>query len=396
MEPSYTGPIHSLGLAAQLLADIGWSGGAPPPPPPPNSPPNTPSNPNPADSASGVAINPSLSWTGGDPDAGNTVTYDVYFGTGGSPPQVTSNQAATMYAPGTLAYSTTYSWQIVARDNLSATTAGPVWSFTTAAAPPPPPPPPPNSPPFTPSSPSPADSAAAVGTSTNLFWTGGDPDAGNTLTYDVYFGTSASPPQQTSNQPSSFYSPGTLANSTTYFWKIVARDNSNATATGPVWSFTTAAAAPPPPPPPVSMALPTAPSAFSCQSGTGGVVTNTDPATARPLGAMNAGADLVVQLGTVAFAAPVDVYVVAQQPGGGQLIMNSAKQWLPFPANTVPYRAGSSAALSLDTLMQALLTSIPPGAYAAYTVIVPAGTNPATFNLASSSYYLWCATRTLP
>ncbi len=35
MEPFYTGAIHSLGLAAQLLSDMGWGAGSSPPPPPP-------------------------------------------------------------------------------------------------------------------------------------------------------------------------------------------------------------------------------------------------------------------------------------------------------------------------------------------------------------------------
>lgn len=155
-------------------------------------------------------------------------------------------------------------------------------------------------------------------------------------------------------------------------------------------------AAAPPPPPPGNMPLPTGPTQFSCQDGAGGVVNSTNPAAARPLGAVNAGGQLLVQFGTTAFAAPVDVYIVAQLPSGEQLILNSLKQWLPYPLNTVSYRAGSPSAFILDTLWQAPLASIPPGAYAAYTVIVPAGTNPVTFNLASSSYYLWCATRTLP
>lgn len=149
-------------------------------------------------------------------------------------------------------------------------------------------------------------------------------------------------------------------------------------------------------PPPNSMPLPSVPSSFSCMDGASGVFNSTDPAVARPLGAVIVSGQLVVQLGTVAFAAGVDVYVVAQLPSGEQLIMNSLKQWLPYPANTVPYRAGSASALGFDSLWQAPLANLSPGAHAAYTVIVPAGTDPATFNLASSSYYLWCMTRTLP
>jgi hypothetical protein len=50
----------------------------------------------------------------------------------------------------------------------------------------------------------------------------------------------------TTGQTSASYTPSALANSTTYFWKIVAH-NSAGTAAGSVWSFTTGAGAPPPP-----------------------------------------------------------------------------------------------------------------------------------------------------
>jgi hypothetical protein len=76
-----------------------------------------------------------LSWTGGDPDAEDTVTYDVYFGTSISPPLVVENQPENTYDLGTLDYSTGYYWQIVATDNHGAMTEGGVWAFTTAAAP---------------------------------------------------------------------------------------------------------------------------------------------------------------------------------------------------------------------------------------------------------------------
>ncbi len=49
-----------------------------------------------------------LGWTSGDPDAGDTVTYDVYFGTSDNPPLVSNDQSATTYDPGTLSYSTHY------------------------------------------------------------------------------------------------------------------------------------------------------------------------------------------------------------------------------------------------------------------------------------------------
>jgi subtilisin-like proprotein convertase family protein len=98
-----------------------------------NNPPFTPSNPSPPSGSTGVSLTPSLSWTGGDPDAGNAVTYDVYFGTSPAPPVVSIDQGAASFAPAPLDAGTSYSWKVVARDNLGAEAAGPVWNFTTAA-----------------------------------------------------------------------------------------------------------------------------------------------------------------------------------------------------------------------------------------------------------------------
>jgi len=99
-----------------------------------NNPPNIPSNPSPVNHATGVSIDADLSWTGGDPDVGDTVTYDVYFGTSASPPLASNDQSATTYDPGTLNNNTKYYWNIVATDNHAASTSGPVWDFTTGGA----------------------------------------------------------------------------------------------------------------------------------------------------------------------------------------------------------------------------------------------------------------------
>ena len=80
-----------------------------------------------------------LSWTGGDPDVGDTVTYDVYFGTSEAPPLKESvgpypaDQTSISYTPGVLSYDTKYYWKIVARDNYGITKEGSVWNFTTVA-----------------------------------------------------------------------------------------------------------------------------------------------------------------------------------------------------------------------------------------------------------------------
>jgi hypothetical protein len=197
----------------------------------PNNPPYVPSNPSPANGAIGVSINADLSWIGGDPDPGDTVTYDVYFGTTSPPPKVIGNKTGASYNLPVLTYNTRYYWKIVSWDNHGASSPGPIWSFTTEQQP--------NNPPNPPSNPVPTNGAIDVSINTDLSWTGGDPDPGDTVTYDVFFGTVSPPQKVNANQSATMYDPGILFYNTMYYWKIVAWDNHGASTVGSIWSFTT-------------------------------------------------------------------------------------------------------------------------------------------------------------
>jgi hypothetical protein len=143
-----------------------------------------------------------------------------------------------------------------------------------------------------------------------------------------------------------------------------------------------------------SMSVPIASTALAC-SAAGTTVVSADWQLARPLGITVIGSDAALLLQSAAFTTAVDVYLVIAIPGGQQFVVNAAGQLLPFPANTVPLRAASAAALSNvgQPLFSVPLTAIPPGSYSFYLVVVPAGTSPMSFSLASSPYYLWCFTR---
>jgi hypothetical protein len=107
----------------------------------PNNPPNTPSNPNPSDGSTNVKVGKNLGWSCSDPD-GDSLTYDVYFGTTNPPPLVSNDQLSSSYDPGTMSYLQTYYWQIEASDGIFST-PGSVWQFTTkeeSSEPPSPPP----------------------------------------------------------------------------------------------------------------------------------------------------------------------------------------------------------------------------------------------------------------
>lgn len=103
--------------------------------------------------------------------------------------------------------------------------------------------------PYTPNSPYPANGATNVDLNVDLTWKGGGPP-GLTITYDVYFGATSSPPKVSSNQSAKTYDPGTMSYNTKYYWKIVAWDQNGNFSVGPQWSFTTRADPNVPPNPP--------------------------------------------------------------------------------------------------------------------------------------------------
>ncbi len=196
-----------------------------------NSLPYQPNNPNPLNNSQNVPITIILTWDGGDPDPLDTVTYDVYFGPVNPPPQVVSNQSTLWYdPPGVLNYDTIYYWKIVSWDNHNARRPGPIWHFSTGSQP--------SQPPYTPNTPNPGNGTTGVSLTIDLTWKGGDPD-GDDVTYDIYFGKTSSPPCVSHNQTALIYDPGTLQSYTTYYWKIVAWDEYNYNATGPLWHFKT-------------------------------------------------------------------------------------------------------------------------------------------------------------
>ena len=88
---------------------------------------------------------------------------------------------------------------------------------------------------------SPGDGASGVSTSASLNWS-----AVNATSYDIRFGTASAPPMVATGATAPTYTPLVLAELTTYYWQITAR-NATGMVTGPVWSFTTAAPAPPAP-----------------------------------------------------------------------------------------------------------------------------------------------------
>ncbi len=200
-----------------------------------NAPPYSPHSPEPPDGATNIDVNASLNWNCTDPD-GDEITYDVYFGKNSSPLKVSNNQSENWYDPGTMNYSTKYYWRIVAWDSYGQSASGRIWSFTTGSLP--------NNPPYEPSDPDPKSGSTNIDIDADLSWTGGDPDLGDTVVYDVYLEADDSTPdiQVADDINETTFDPGILEYETIYYWRVIAKDNHGASTYGYVWRFTTESA----------------------------------------------------------------------------------------------------------------------------------------------------------
>jgi hypothetical protein len=91
----------------------------------PTTGPSTPVNPSPSSSTGGVSTSVTLSWS-----AANAQSYDVYV----NGQRQASGLTRASYSMSGLAYSSSYSWYVVARNGVGSA-IGPMWSFTTLAEP---------------------------------------------------------------------------------------------------------------------------------------------------------------------------------------------------------------------------------------------------------------------
>ncbi len=165
-----------------------------------------------------------LSWT----DAASTESgFYVERSTNGSTfTQIGSTGASVATFTNTgLTAGTLYYYRVRAYNGAGNSVHSNIASATTAA---------PTSPPATPTGPSPANGATNV-TATTVSWAA----SAGAVSYDVYFGTSSTPPLKTNTSATSA-SVGKLGAGVTHYWRVVAK-NSAGNTSGPTWSFTTKA-----------------------------------------------------------------------------------------------------------------------------------------------------------
>ncbi|NQY63931.1 MAG: hypothetical protein HRT38_09400 [Alteromonadaceae bacterium] len=171
----------------------------------------------PADGGSALSTNTDLSWAAGTDASSHEVLFGSDLGN-----LVSTTQSGTIFDPGTLAYDTTYYWQIN-EVNDTGTTTGTLWSFTTSVAPA-----------GAASINSPANASTSLSIESALFWTAGS----GATSHEVLFGSDPDNLASVTQSGTSF-SPGTLLEYTTYYWQIN-EINEAGTTSGDLWSFTTA------------------------------------------------------------------------------------------------------------------------------------------------------------
>lgn len=84
----------------------------------------------PANDSDVTAGTVNLSWTGGDTDTGDTLTYDLYFGEATDPPLLEAGLTAENFDV-TTETGRSYYWRIDSIDDSGAKTIGQVWTFST-------------------------------------------------------------------------------------------------------------------------------------------------------------------------------------------------------------------------------------------------------------------------
>ena len=182
-----------------------------------------PANPTPATAAviqmSGTSYD--LKWEGKV-----TTTWDIHVGTTDKPGLAKAGLTANAYTF-TATTGGEYFWYVTTKDANGMVSTSPTWSFFL------------NNPPSVPKLKTPAANAPAFSVTGALTWSVYDPE-GDPMTYDVYLGTTNTPGLVKSAVADSTYSPAMLP-TTTYFWKVVAKDSHGASSTSAVGSFTTGA-----------------------------------------------------------------------------------------------------------------------------------------------------------
>ena len=176
--------------------------------------------------------NITFEWSASTDADGDPITYVVVVATDRDLTNIVEQRTvSTTSVTISLDEGVAYYWSVTARDN-QGEEADPSVTFAfytagTGVS---------NHAPFTAALDAPQNGGTVSPGTVNLSWTGGDADAGDTLTFDVYFGETEDPAVLQSGISEDNVDVSATAG-TTYYWRIDTTDDSGIKTIGQVWTF---------------------------------------------------------------------------------------------------------------------------------------------------------------
>jgi len=225
--------IFNLLYLAILLVSCG--GGSDSPPTPENSSPTQPSLNYPTNNLLCIDNIIEFKWTASSDPDNDLISYEVQIAKDRQFSQIIhSVKVATTQKKISLEKGIEYFWRVKAIDSKNASsnysTINQFYTEGDGVS---------NHLPFSPVLISPVLGTIETGTTANLQWSASDVDTGDTLTFDVYFGTVNPPTALHSANISETNLVVNLAASTNYYWKVIVKDNNEGQTIGQDWNFKT-------------------------------------------------------------------------------------------------------------------------------------------------------------
>jgi hypothetical protein len=217
-----------------IIASCSSSGGDDsPPPPPPNTAPTAVSTLTfPSSDLLCIDNTVAFQWSAATDADGDPITYKLVVATDRPLTQIVEERTVSSTSVTiSLNRGVAYYWRVTAMDNQGAESdPSATFAFYTEGEGVS------NYAPFTAALNAPANEGSVAAGTVNLSWTGGDTNAGDTLTYELFFGEATDPPSlQTDLTADNF--DVTAATGLTYYWRVDTTDDSGLKTIGQVWTF---------------------------------------------------------------------------------------------------------------------------------------------------------------
>ena len=201
----------------------------------PNAAPTVPSLVSPTNQSLCISNALTFTWNKSTDSQSDAITYQIQIATDNQFTQTvnTSNTSNTSFTI-TLDKGKAYYWRVKATDSKNASSefssVNSLYTEATATS---------NHLPFMPQLVKPS-LEASVATTVDLEWSASDVDTSDVLTYDVYWGTSASSLTSSKTNLTTKTAQLTgLQSGTTYYWKVIVKDNKGGETIGQIWNFKT-------------------------------------------------------------------------------------------------------------------------------------------------------------